>query len=155
MVSFAVTLYAGVRLLADDPLGVTLWLLGAAVLHDAVLLPGYVLADRAVLRALGARRRWLVNYVRVPAVLSGLLLVVYAPLILGSSAERYELATGAPPEGFAVRWLLISLALFAASAGWLGVRLWSGDASRAVRLLRAPKRAHQRPRDDRFPGNGT
>ncbi|MGW5233925.1 hypothetical protein ACWEQU_16905, partial [Streptomyces nodosus] len=58
--SFALAAYAGVRLLADDWSGVALWFVGAALLHDLVLLPLYAIADRAVVRGLGAvrRREW-------------------------------------------------------------------------------------------------
>ena len=69
--SFALAAYAGVRLLAGDWFGVALWIVGAALLHDLVLLPLYAVADRALVKAAG-RRRDLVMYVRVPAALSGL-----------------------------------------------------------------------------------
>jgi hypothetical protein len=55
--SFALAAYAGVRLLADDWVGVALWIVGAALLHDLVLLPLYVAADRAVGGALGTAGR--------------------------------------------------------------------------------------------------
>ena len=55
--SFALAAYAGVRLLAGDWLGVALWVVGAAVLHDLVLLPLYAAADRAVVRGFGRVRR--------------------------------------------------------------------------------------------------
>lgn len=48
--SFALAAYAGVRLLADDWFGVALWFVGAALLHDLVLLPLYAVADRAIVR---------------------------------------------------------------------------------------------------------
>lgn len=48
--SFALAGYAGVRLLAGDWFGVALWFVGAAVLHDLVLVPLYAGADRAVTR---------------------------------------------------------------------------------------------------------
>ncbi len=52
--SFALTGYAGVRLLAGAqwPM-VVVWFVGAALLHDLVLLPLYALADRAVCRRHG------------------------------------------------------------------------------------------------------
>ncbi|MFE6487484.1 hypothetical protein ACFVGN_31745, partial [Streptomyces sp. NPDC057757] len=92
--SFALAGYAGVRLLADDWFGVALWFVGAAVLHDLVLVPLYAGADRALSRALGVvgRRGWTV-FVRVPAALSGLLLLVWFPLISGQVADRYRSAT--------------------------------------------------------------
>ncbi|WP_327316851.1 hypothetical protein [Streptomyces sp. NBC_01235] len=121
--SFALAAYAGVRLLADDWFGVALWLVGAALLHDLVLLPLYAAADRAVAGGLGAagRREW-VMYVRVPAALSALLLLVWFPLITGTVDRRYRSATGLSPDGFLARWLLITAVLFAASALLLALR---------------------------------
>lgn len=122
--SFAFTAYAGVRLLAGDWLGVALWFVGAALLHDLVLLPLYAAADRAVVRGLGAvRRREWTPYVRVPAALSGLLLLVWFPLISGMVERRYRLVTGMPAEVFLARWLLITAALFGGSALLLVLRL--------------------------------
>ncbi|WP_329326076.1 hypothetical protein [Streptomyces luteogriseus] len=122
--SFALAAYAGVRLLAGDWLGVALWVVGAAVLHDLVLLPLYAAADRAVVRGLGrVRRREWVMYARVPAALSGLLLLVWFPLISGMVEERYRSGTGLPPQVFLTRWLLITAVLFAGSALLLVLRL--------------------------------
>jgi hypothetical protein len=122
--SFALAGYAGVRLLADDWLGVALWFVGAALLHDLVLLPLYATADRAVVRGLGAagHREWAL-YVRVPAALSGLLLLVWFPLISGMVDRRYRSATGLSPDGFLTRWLLITAVLFGGSALLLALRL--------------------------------
>ncbi|EFL18948.1 LOW QUALITY PROTEIN: lipoprotein, partial [Streptomyces sp. C] len=55
LASFALACYAGVRLLEGDPLGVAVWFVGAAILHDLVLLPLYAVADLAVQRLLGRR----------------------------------------------------------------------------------------------------
>lgn len=122
--SFALAGYAGVRLLADDWFGVALWFVGAAVLHDLVLLPLYAALDRAVVRALDAvgRREWTL-YVRVPAAFSGLLLLVWFPLISGSVARRYESATGLPGDVFLGRWLLVTAVLFGGSAVLFVLRL--------------------------------
>lgn len=119
--SFTLAGYAGVRLLDGDWTGVVLWITGAALLHDLVLLPLYALADRALVRAAG-RRRAAVGHVRVPAALSGLLLLVWFPMIAGLRAERYTSATTLPATGFATRWLLLTAALFGASAALLAVR---------------------------------
>ncbi len=122
--SFALAAYAGVRLLADDWFGVALWFVGAALLHDLVLLPLYSVADRALLRGCGAAgHRDLAVHVRVPAALSGLLLLVWFPLIGGTVDERYRLVTGLSPDGFLTRWLLITAALFGGSALLLALRL--------------------------------
>ncbi|CUW25508.1 hypothetical protein TUE45_00218 [Streptomyces reticuli] len=120
--SFALAGYAGVRLFADDWRGVALWLVGAALLHDLVLLPLYTLADRAVVRGLGGHRAG-VLYVRVPAALSALLLLVWFPLISGMVEDRYRSATGLSTDGFLARWLLISAVLFGGSALLLAMRV--------------------------------
>ncbi|MEV2278160.1 hypothetical protein AB0I72_21500 [Nocardiopsis sp. NPDC049922] len=126
--AFALIGYAGVRLLGGDVVGVLVWFVGAAVLHDLVFLPGYSLVDRVWQSATGRltrRRRTtegddrarirLINHVRVPAVVSALLFVVYFPLVLGPS-ETYLSKSGLPGHPFAGRWLLVCAFLFAASA---------------------------------------
>lgn len=121
--TFCLAGYAGVRLLAGDAFGIALWFVGAALVHDLVFVPAYSLLDRAVRRSLGP---WSgrINFVRVPALLSGLLLLTWFPLITRRT-ERYEPASGLSPDSFLGNWLLITAALFAASALWFVVRaLW-------------------------------
>jgi hypothetical protein len=120
--SFALAAYAGVQLLAGDWFGVALWFVGAALLHDLVLLPLYAAADRALVKASG-RRRDLVMYVRVPAALSALLLLVWFPLITGQVTTRYPSATGLSADGFLPRWLLVTAVLFGGSAVLFLLRL--------------------------------
>lgn len=120
--SFALAAYAGVQLLAQDWFGVALWIVGAALLHDLVLLPLYAAADRALVKAAG-RRRTQVMYVRVPAALSGLLLLVWFPLIGGRVTARYASATGLSADGFLARWLLVTAVLFGGSALLFVLRL--------------------------------
>jgi hypothetical protein len=121
--SFALAGYAGVRLLADDWFGVALWFVGAALLHDLVLVPLYAGADRALVRVLGAAgRRERTGYVRVPALLSGLLLLVWFPLISGQVADHYRSATALSGDGFLSRWLLVTAVLFGGSAVLLVLR---------------------------------
>jgi hypothetical protein len=120
--SFALAAYAGVRLLAGDWFGVALGFVGAALLHDLVLLPLYAAADRALVKAAG-RRGDRVMYVRVPALLSGLLLLVWFPLITGRTATRYTSATALSPDGFLSHWLLVTAVLFGGSAVLFVLRL--------------------------------
>lgn len=133
--SFALAGYAWVRLPAGDLFGVVLWFVGAAVLHDLVLLPLYAAADRALVRSAGRH----VLYVRVPAAFSLLLLLVWFPLISGQVADRYASASGLSPDGFAARWLLITAVLFGGSATVLVVR--QGRA----RVLRRRRATKERP----------
>ncbi|MBL1099981.1 hypothetical protein [Streptomyces coffeae] len=128
--SFALTAYAGVRLLSGDWFGIALWIVGAALLHDLVLLPLYALADRAVSAVLPAPAVW-INHIRVPAFVSGLLLLVWFPLILGEQTRRYERSTGLSADIFPRRWLLITAVLFAVSALWLALRRWRARPGRA------------------------
>ncbi|MFE9118970.1 hypothetical protein [Streptomyces sp. NPDC007172] len=123
--SFALAGYAGVRLLHGDTLGVIVWFVGAALLHDLVLLPLYSSADRALQRLLPAtgrrgahdagKRVAGVNHVRVPAFVSGVLLLVWWPLVLGQ-VDGFTAATALPGDVFLGRWLLVTAGLFAGSA---------------------------------------
>ncbi|MFI1761543.1 hypothetical protein ACH41H_05670 [Streptomyces sp. NPDC020800] len=122
--SFALAGYAGVRLFAGDWFGVALWIVGAALLHDLVLVPLYAAADRVLVHGLDAagRRAW-TSYVRVPAALSGLLLLVWSPLILDLVGPGYRMATGQSADVYLGRWLLITALLFGGSALVLAVQV--------------------------------
>ena len=90
---------------------VVTWLIAAVILHDLVVLPLYSGAD------LLARTTFkgAVNYVRVPAGLSLLLLLVFWSTIRGKGAGTYARVSGETWDGHATRWLLITAALFAVS----------------------------------------
>ncbi|WP_328886568.1 hypothetical protein [Streptomyces sp. NBC_00316] len=135
LASFALTGYAGIRLLGGgEPLMVVVWFIGAALLHDLVLLPLYTVTDRAAQTLLGDRRepethhnthpptRGWINYLRVPVFLSGILLLTYFPLILGR-VDRFTAYTTLPDDVFLGRWLLITAVLFALSALVLLIRM--------------------------------
>lgn len=138
--SFLLTVYAGVRLLTGDTLGVIIWFVGAALLHDLVFLPLYTVTDRVVQRLSRGRRREEgtpgpvvaggINYLRVPAFVALLLLLVWYPLILRRVPDftRY---TALPSGVFWGRWLLIAAGLFAASAVCLLIALWRTHAAGA------------------------
>ncbi|MGQ0718434.1 MAG: hypothetical protein ACT4NP_14205 [Pseudonocardiales bacterium] len=139
LASFAVAGYAGVRLLAGNPTGVGAWFVGSAVVHDLVLFPLYAGLDAALVMLL--RRRpalatvagvpWL-NYLRVPAVVSGVLLLVWSPLILRLPTATYFDASGLSAQPFLPRWLAVTAVLFAISAATLVLRI--------VRIRRAVSR---------------
>jgi hypothetical protein len=90
---------------------VVVWLVACVIVHDLVVLPLYSGADRGVRRAAGAA----INFVRVPAALSLLMLAVYFGVISGRGEGAFRAASGLEYEGYAARWLLASAALFAAS----------------------------------------
>ena len=124
-VCFAISGYAAVRMVrspAAVPLGI--WFAGAIVGHDLVLYPLYALLDRAGSRlARGGPRPPAVNFVRVPAVLSGLVLLVAFPLVVGLNRQTYAGATGRSVQPYLGRWLAFTALVFAASTLLYGWRL--------------------------------
>jgi hypothetical protein len=130
---FALAGYAAARLVPSRPLGIAVWFLGAVIGHDLVLMPLYSLADSsasAAIRHRGAHWPALpwINYLRVPAALSGLLLLVWFPLIL-RLRTRYQASTTLSPTPFLWHWLAVTGALFLLSAAALALR---------IRALRRP-----------------
>ncbi len=109
------------------------WFIGAAVAHDLVLFPLYALLDRSAGALLHRRRTAApgsVNYVRAPALLSGLLLLVFAPVIFRRSEGAYGVASGLDQHVYLGRWLLITGVLFLGSAVLYALR--GRRASRAA-----------------------
>ena len=103
----------------SQPLWIAIWFGGAIVAHDMVLFPLYALADHLLLRRRGrAPARpgvpW-VNHVRVPVVMSGILLLVSFPLVFRLSDRTYLAATGLHPTVYLLRWVLVSAGVFVAS----------------------------------------
>ena len=124
---FALAGYAAVRLVPSHPLGVAVWFLGAVVGHDLLLMPLYSLADRSAMAAIRHRAPALpamswINYVRVPAALSGLLLLVWLPLILRLHAS-YHASTTLSPNPYVWHWLAVTGTLFLLSAVMFALRL--------------------------------
>ena len=64
-----------------------------------------------------------INFLRVPAVVSGLLFVVWFPFILGLADDAYMGASGRGTDVFLPRWLAITAGLFAVSALMYAPRL--------------------------------
>ena len=169
LASFAVAGYAGVRLLAGNPVGVGAWFVGSAVVHDLVLFPLYAGLDAALVTLLRRRPelatvggvRWL-NYLRVPAAVSGVLLLVWSPLILRLPTAFHE-ASGLSAQPLLPHWLAVTAVLFAVSAAVLAVRIAiKGEMHHEYNLSRARRRrrragARRRrplPRPRRVPGEG-
>ena len=123
---FALTGYAASRLLGDPSslLSITLWFVGAAVVWDLVLGPALALSDRGVRRLLprvaGVSP---LNFVRFPALLSLLLLGLFAPLVLQRTEQRYRAKTDLAQDPYLERWLAVTAVLFAVSALVYGLRV--------------------------------
>ncbi len=99
-----------------------LWLGGASVAHDLVLFPLYATAGWLLARALAPGdspsrlRIAALNHVRVPALLSGLMFLVWFPVVGRRAPSTYERGTGLSVDPYLDRWLLFTAALFAVSA---------------------------------------
>ncbi len=124
---FGLAGYAAAQLVSARPLSVAVWFLGAVIGHDLLLVPLYALADRSAVavilhRAPGLPAVAWINYVRVPAALSGLLLLVWFPLILRLTAA-YHASTTLSPDPYLWHWLAVTGALFLLSAVAFAVRL--------------------------------
>jgi len=117
---------------------ILLWFGGAIIGHDIVAFPLYALADRSA-GLLGALRHpdslppvpW-INHIRVPAVISGLLLAISFPLVLDLAGPSYHGATGLSVAPFAGRYLLIVAVLFGTSAVLYALRVRSAVRRQAI-----------------------
>jgi hypothetical protein len=108
---------------------IAVWFTGAVVAHDLLFFPLYALADRALSARLGRRpvrshpKVLARNYIRIPALGAGLTLLIFLPGIIEQGGPTYQAATGQTQQPFLGRWLLLTAAMFAASAIGYGARL--------------------------------
>jgi hypothetical protein len=129
---FALAWYAGEGLLHAKPVGVAVWFAGAVVGHDLILMPLYALADKSVTTVFRHRPPKLptvpwINYLRVPVVLSGLLLLLWFPLIF-KIPSRFPTTTDLSLDPYMGHWLVVTGALFLLSAVAFAFRLRPGRA---------------------------
>lgn len=114
--SFALAGYAASKLISGGhAINVLAWFVVAIIGHDFVLFPLYSGLDRLAGNASPRASSGAINFVRAPAMFSGLLLLVYFPSILGLNASSYRAATSLNGNVYLARWLLITAALFAGS----------------------------------------
>lgn len=109
---------------------IIVWFAAAIIAHDLLLFPVYASVDRLLSRGhaqpFPARAEAgvpVLNYLRVPALGAGLTLLVFLPGIVEQGAATYRAATGQNQDPFLGRWLLLTAAMFAVSAGIYAVRL--------------------------------
>ena len=140
---FGLAGYAAARLVSSHPVAVLIWFGGAVIGHDLLLMPLYSLADRSAMAALRHREPHLpvapwINYIRVPAALSGLLLLVWFPLILRLRSP-YHASTTLSADPYLWHWLAVTGTLFLLSAVAFALRL--RRQARAARRRAASLRA--------------
>jgi hypothetical protein len=142
LASFAVVAYALSRSLelAANPERLLLWMGGSIVAHDLLLLPLYtafgVIAALLLIPAGGGSRLRIaaLNHLRFPALASGLLLLVWYPLIAGPAERTFMRNTGLTKDVYLERWIILSAALFVLSAAVFALRY------RGLRRAGAPVR---------------
>lgn len=104
--------YAIVQIFGIGSAGnVIVWLVGAILLHDVVLWPIYSGADTLGQRLLGRA----VNYVRIPLGLSLMLALAFFATVSNRGGSTYARVSGLQYEGYVLRWLAVSAALFLVS----------------------------------------
>jgi hypothetical protein len=128
--------YAAGPLLLVKPVAVLIWLIGAVVGHDLVLFPLYVVADRSVTTVFRHRPPRLpavpwINYLRVPTVLSGMLLLIWFPLIF-RIPSHFPRTTDLSLNPYLGHWLAVTGVLFLLSAVAFALRLRPGRRGRAT-----------------------
>ncbi len=106
----------------SDTVRIVVWFLGAALAHDLILLPFYSLLDRIAFGSAHGRRTepqperslgWV--YVRIPALLSGLLLLVFFPEVFRLGDATFRAASGLGQNVYLARLLITCGVLFALS----------------------------------------
>lgn len=123
LLGFAIVAFALDKIFSGGDVGeLLLWYLGFAIAHDLIFVPAYTGLDR-LFRAIIARLRLptrssvpVINHVRAPAVISGLLLIIYLPLISGRSEQGYFALAGHQLTDYGRNWLLVTALLFLGSA---------------------------------------
>ena len=149
LVGYAISLL-GVHSLWNDRVwwqSMIVWFVGAIVLHDLVLFPFYAATDRSLgagWRAVSGRAPEVAtavsprNYLRIPAMASGLLFLMFFPGIIQQGSVTYRNATGLTQEPYLARWLALTGAFFAISAIAYGVRTWGARRPRGPATTAAP-----------------
>jgi hypothetical protein len=127
LASFAIAAYAFVEIVErPGALSFVVWFGGAVIAHDLIAFPLYSLFGFVAGRAVGNRAAAAVNYIRIPALLSGFAFIVWFPFILELSGQGYEGASALSADPFLGRWLLLTAALFAGSGFLYAVNLRRG-----------------------------
>ncbi|MDJ0395549.1 hypothetical protein QMK17_19700 [Rhodococcus sp. G-MC3] len=136
---------------------ILVWFLGAVIAHDLLLFPLYALADRTLTAgsaAVNSRRKTSpphispLNYVRIPALATAVLLLLFFPGIIEQGSETFVEATGFTQEPYLRRFLVLTAVIFAVSALAYAVRLALHDHRRPAQAGPEPVvRAGDRPSD--------
>jgi hypothetical protein len=135
---------------APTPVRLLVWFGAAVIGHDLIAFPIYTALDRLLVRAIAGSsaadaaasishwRRAAINHIRFPVLLSGLLLLMWYPLIFKRSNGVYFAASGQHQSRYLGNWLLAVALLFGGSLLILLLRL--ARAVQRSRTLPSPAR---------------
>ena len=134
---FALAGYAAAELLPANAVGIPVWFVAAVIGHDLILMPLYTLADRSAMAVFRHQPPQLpqvpwINYVRIPAALSGMLLLIWFPLIF-RLPKGFPATTTLSLDPYLWHWLAVTGALFLLSAAALALRLRKARTTRKRR----------------------
>ncbi|BDX32790.1 hypothetical protein TUM20985_33370 [Mycobacterium antarcticum] len=131
---------------------IAVWFAVAVIGHDLILFPLYALADRLLSRtprpsvehseATGSVPGPvpLINYLRMPTLAAGLLLVMFLPGIIEQGGPAFTAATGLTQAPYLTRWILLTAAFYLISALCYGAKtlLRHHDSAPAAPVESAP-----------------
>ena len=129
LVAFAIAIYAFKQIIdvrSTDNTSLAIWFIAGALLHDLIFVPIYLSLDlvmRLGIQDHALRHLRVVNHVRVPVVISGVLLLTTFSLILSKNDATFVRTAGVQPPDYLGRWLLITAGLFLLSGVIYAVRV--------------------------------
>ncbi len=129
LVAFAIAIYAFKQIIdvaSTDNLNFFIWALAGALIHDIVFVPIYLVLDlvmRLGVQDHALRDLRVVNHIRVPVVVSGVLLLSTFSLILGKNQANFVRTAGVEQPDFLARWALVTAGVFLLSALVYAVRM--------------------------------
>ena len=126
--SLAIVMYAVLEIAGTaHPVNFALWFIAAIVVHDMIAFPLY--SALGVIAGAGLQRPDLtpgifsINFVRIPALLSAFVFIVWFRVILGFSEPEVIESTGLGTDPFLGRWLLLTGVMFLISGLLYAVKL--------------------------------
>jgi hypothetical protein len=109
---------------APTPVRLLVWFAAAVIAHDLIAFPIYTGVDHLLIRAVAGKdpgpvisrwRRAGINHLRVPTMISVLLLIMWYPIILKRSDGPYFHASGQHQDRGLTNWLLVVAILYGTS----------------------------------------
>jgi hypothetical protein len=138
---------------------IAVWFAVAVIGHDFILFPLYALAERllSTLRPRRPRRHTgastraapripVTNYLRLPTLATGLVLMLFLPGIIQQGAPAYHAATGLTQAPYLRRWLLLTAAFYLTSTLCYTLKTIRHQRAAAANQRPSPPRQRRHPR---------